>query len=89
MAVGPKDPKDKRDDAPHEAMLELVQLADGELVLRPINSESEPLVTIRFGEQVRAMVGDQLPLIGQQMIQAAVHAYVEQQAARWQANVID
>lgn len=72
-----------------EALLELVQLEGGEIVLRPVNSTEEPLVSIRFAQQVQDAMGEQLPLVGQQMIQAAVHAYIEQQAARWHANVVD
>lgn len=32
------------------AILEIVELEDGEVVLRPAESESEPLVSIRFSQ---------------------------------------
>ncbi|GHB07847.1 hypothetical protein [Salinicola rhizosphaerae] len=33
------------------AILEIVELADGEVVLRPAEASSEPLVSIRFSEE--------------------------------------
>lgn len=75
--------------APNEMMLELVQLPDGEVALRPVGGEGEPLVTIRFSEQVQQTFGDQLQGISQSMVQAALMMIAEQQLARWQAHVLD
>lgn len=33
------------------AVLEIVELADGEIVLRPAESEGEPLLSIRFSDE--------------------------------------
>lgn len=74
---------------PTETLLELVQLPDGAVVLRPADSEEEPLVSIRFGDQVHKMFGEQLPAIAQVMVQAAVAQIAEQQMARWHAQVMD
>ncbi|RYY79342.1 MAG: hypothetical protein EOO69_07140 [Moraxellaceae bacterium] len=72
-----------------ETVLELVQQADGELVLRPSGSDSEPLVSIKFSDQVQAALGDSTQALGQHMIQSAIHMLMEQQAARWHAEVFD
>ena len=72
-----------------DAILELVQLEGGELALRNAGSEQEPLVTIQFNEEVRALLGDQTPVIAQQMIQAALYGLLEKQVNEWQAGVVD
>ena len=72
-----------------EAVLELVQLEGGELALRNAGSEKEPLVVIHFNEEVKALLGDQTPVVAQQMIQAALYSLLEKQVNEWQAGVID
>ena len=72
-----------------EAILELVQLEGGELALRNAGSEQEPLVTIQFNEEVKALLGDQTPVIAQHMVQAALLALMEKQANEWHAEVVD
>ncbi|MCK7610265.1 hypothetical protein M0D70_12870 [Acinetobacter portensis] len=66
-----------------EAILELVQLEGGELALRNAGSE-DPLVKIQFNDEVRALLGDQIPVVAQHMIQAALFALMEKQG-----NVFD
>lgn len=73
----------------HEAILELVQLEGGELALRNADSEKEPLVTIQFNEEIKALLGDQMPVIAQHMIQAALLALIEKQSNEWHAEVVD
>ena len=72
-----------------EAILELVQLENGELALRNAASENDPLVTIQFNESVKTLLGDQMPVIAQHMIQAALFALLEKQADEWHAAVVD
>lgn len=76
-----------------EMLLELVQLDDGNLVLRPAasgsNAHSEALVSIQFSELVQKTLGDQLHGVGQQMVHAALQMIMERQAARWHAQVLD
>lgn len=72
-----------------EAILELVQLEGGELALRNAGSEKAPLVTIQFNEEVRALLGDEMPVVAQQMIQAALFSLLEKQVKEWQAEVVD
>lgn len=38
------------------AILEIVELANGEVVLRPAESSGEPLVTIRFSEEAMELL---------------------------------
>lgn len=52
-------------------------------------STNEPLVTIKFSDEIQAALGDALQGIGQQMIQAALSALMEQQSAKWHAQVMD
>lgn len=72
-----------------EAVLELVQLEGGELALRNMGSETSPLVTIQFNDEIKALLGDQMPVIAQHMIQAALFAMLEKQSNEWHAEVVD
>ena len=72
-----------------EAILELVQLEGGELALRNADSEKDPLLTIQFNDDIKALLGDQMPVIAQQMIQAALLALLEKQSNEWNAEVLD
>ncbi|MBJ9984247.1 hypothetical protein IAE19_02170 [Acinetobacter sp. S40] len=72
-----------------EAILELVQLEGGELALRNADSEQEPLVKIQFNDEVKALLGDQTPMVAQHMIQAALFGLLEKQMNQWQAEVLD
>ena len=72
-----------------EAILELVQLEGGVLALRNAGSEKEPLVTIQFNEELRNILGDQMSVIAQQMIQAALFGLLEKQVDEWHAEVVD
>ncbi|MEC7118837.1 MAG: hypothetical protein VXW65_02905 [Pseudomonadota bacterium] len=80
---------DRNSPISKEVMLELVQLDNGDLVLRPTEGEGEALVSIQFSDGVQEALGDQLHGVGQQMIQAALHMIMERQAARWHAQVLD
>lgn len=72
-----------------EAILELVQLEGGELALRNAGSEKEPLVKIQFNDQVKELLGDQMQVIAQHMMQAALFAMMEKQVNEWQAEIMD
>ena len=72
-----------------EATLELVQLEGGELALRNAESEKDPLLTIQFNDDIKALLGDQMPVIAQHMIQAALMALLEKQSNEWNAEVLD
>ncbi|HGX6725567.1 TPA: hypothetical protein ACNST0_000534 [Acinetobacter baumannii] len=73
-----------------EAVLELVQLLEGgELALRNAGSEKEPLVKIQFSDELKAILGEQTPIVAQHMIQAALFGLLEKQVNEWQAEVVD
>ncbi|GAA5555828.1 hypothetical protein Asch01_00518 [Acinetobacter schindleri] len=72
-----------------EAILELVQLESGELALRNAGSEKQPLVIIQFNDEVKALLGDQTPVVAQHMIQAALFGLLEKQANEIQAEIVD
>lgn len=72
-----------------DAVLELVQLENGELALRNADSEKAPLVTIQFNDEVRALLGENTALVAQHMIQAALMGLLEKQVNQWQAEVVD
>ncbi|EMH3644367.1 hypothetical protein V6I06_004262 [Acinetobacter baumannii] len=73
-----------------EAVLELVQLEGGEeLALRNAGSEKEPLVKIQFSDELKAILGEQTPIVAQHMIQAALFGLLEKQVNEWQAEVVD
>jgi hypothetical protein len=62
--------------------LEIVELADGEIVLQQSDKEdAEPLVVIRFSEESRAFMTDACLDVAKVMIQAGIQAasqYAEQ-----------
>ena len=60
------------------SMLELVELADGEIVLQREDSDAEPLVTIRFSEESRMYMRDNGLDVARAMIQAGIAAVAEQ-----------
>ncbi|MDY6459445.1 hypothetical protein [Acinetobacter faecalis] len=70
-----------------EAILELVQLEGGELALRNAGSE-DPLVKIQFNDEVRALLGDQIPVVAQHMIQAALFALMEKQSNEFDETAV-
>ncbi len=72
-----------------EAILELVQLESGELALRNAGSEAQPLVTIQFNDEVKALLGEHTAVVAQSMIQAALFGLLEQQMNQMQAQIVD
>ncbi len=72
-----------------ETMLELVQQEDGKLVLRPVNSDEEPFVSIEFSDKVKSMLGSDMQFIGQHMIHAAIQTLMQRQLSHWHAHVYD
>lgn len=72
-----------------EVILELVQLETGELALRSAGSETAPLVTIQFNEEIKAILGEQTSMVAQHMIQAALMALMEKQLDQQLADPLD
>lgn len=80
----------EEDVASDEVAVDLLALSP-ECAMNAVRAESskEPLVTIKFSDEIQAALGDALQGIGQQMIQAALSALMEQQSAKWHAQVMD
>ena len=56
------------------SLLEIVDLGDGEVVLRRVEGDSEPLVSIQFSDEANAyLMGNNLE-IAKVMIQAGIEA---------------
>lgn len=79
------------DDATSDEITVDLLALSSESAMNAVRSESskEPLVTIKFSDEIQAVLGDALQGIGQQMIQAALSALMEQQSAKWHAQVMD
>ena len=56
------------------ALLEIVDLGDGEIVLQRADDDNEPLVTIRFSEESQAYIVDQSLEVARAMIHAGLQA---------------
>jgi hypothetical protein len=56
------------------SLLEIVERAEGEFVLKRAESDAEPLVTISFSTEARSYMADNGLGIARVMIQAAVQA---------------
>lgn len=54
------------------AILEIVELADGEIVLRPAEGEGEPLMRIRFSEEAAELLRQSRFEVAQEMIDHAI-----------------
>jgi len=63
-------------------LLEITELANGDVVLREADTESaeEPLVRIRFSHEVRDMLGRDLVSVAEAMIDAATE-FLEEDSA--------
>ena len=52
-------------------VLEITQLTNGDVVLRDADEKGEPLVCIRFSDEVRDMLGEDIVGVAEAMIDAA------------------
>ena len=59
------------------ALLEIVDLGDGEIVLQRSDDDAEPLVTIRFSEESRVYLKDNGLEVAKAMFQAGIAAVAE------------
>ncbi len=60
------------------AVLEITQLNNGDIVLREAEDEGEPLLCIRFSDEVRDMLGDEIVRVAEAMIDAATEFLAEE-----------
>jgi hypothetical protein len=56
------------------SLLEIVDLGDGEIVLKRAEDEGDALVSIRFSEESRMYIADQGMEVAKAMIQAGIQA---------------
>lgn len=87
----PKKRRSKKADKPtfaQETMLELIQDQDGALVLREVGDD-DSLVRIDFADKIKAMLGDDVRLVGQAMIHAAIAKVVQSQSGFYHAHIYD
>lgn len=71
-----------------EAILELVE-NEGRLILCEVGKREEPLVSIEFSDMVKKAVDDDMMVIGQHMIHAAIQLIMHKQMKQWHAQVYD
>lgn len=55
-------------------LYEIVELPGGEIVLKRLSGDAEPLVRIRFSDQARAYMDDASLLIAKAMVEAGIKA---------------
>lgn len=59
------------------AMLEIVDLANGDIVLQREGGDNKPMVTIRFSEEANALMPLMRLEVAKAMIQAGIQAFAE------------
>ena len=59
-------------ETPDAAHLEIVELSNGEVVLRTADQERRPIVTIQFSQEARDFLGRSIGEIGKAMIGTGV-----------------
>ena len=64
-------------------VLEIVELANGEIALRRPDTQTEPLVSIRFSEESRHFLGNIRPLVAKAMIEAGIQAVQDLREPNW------
>ncbi|HMU67699.1 MAG TPA: hypothetical protein PKE57_11155 [Cellvibrionaceae bacterium] len=70
-------------------ILEIVELANGDIALRRPDTETEPLVSIRFSEESRHFLGKIRPLIAKAMIEAGIQAVQDLREPSWDEADLD
>ena len=58
-------------------LYEILETPDGDIVLRRLEGDSEPLVRIRFSEPARAHLADASLLVAKAMVEAGIKAFNE------------
>jgi len=56
------------------AQLEIIELANGDVVLQRAGGEGEALVRIRFSAEARSVLRDSRLTVAREMIEAGIHA---------------
>ncbi len=66
------------------SVLEITQLTNGDVVLRDADDDGQPMVSIRFSDDVRDMLGPDLVGVAEAMIEAATDFLGEEPEAEAQ-----
>ncbi|KXS37041.1 MAG: hypothetical protein AWU55_2697 [Halomonadaceae bacterium T82-2] len=69
------------------AVLEIVELADGEVILRPAEGEGEPLLRIRFSEEAAELLRQSRFEVAREMIDHAITRTTLWEGEREEASV--
>ncbi len=56
------------------SLLEIVELANGEIVLQRADAEGDPILSIKFSDEAKAYIGDAQVEVVKAMIQAGIEA---------------
>lgn len=56
-------------------LYEILETSDGDIVLRRIEGDTEPLVRIRFSDPARSYLGDAGLLVAKAMVEAGIKAF--------------
>lgn len=59
------------------SVLEIVELANGDIILRHADSQAAPLLTIKFSDESRQLIADDCISVAKAMIQAGIEAAAE------------
>ena len=70
-------------------MLEIVELANGEIVLQRADGKGEPLINIKFSDESKAYMPDVQVEIAKAMIHAGVQAFSEITSNQGQGTAVD
>ncbi|AOM02027.1 hypothetical protein BFX80_12915 [Cobetia marina] len=62
----------RRNDVSDPAVLEIVQMEDGEVILRAAESEGEPLLSIRISDEAADLLRDNRFEVAREMIDHAI-----------------
>lgn len=60
-----------------EALLEIVELDNGDLAIRRAEDEGEPLMVVAFSEELRDTLEEKYVEVGRMMLTAGIHMVVE------------
>lgn len=72
----------------NEVMLELCK-QDNQIILRESKDHEAVLAKIEFSDKICQMLGEDMPMVGERMIELAVASMVQRQMATYHANVLD
>lgn len=61
----------------YSSILELVMLPTGEIALKRVDSDEEPLLTIQFSEESLEALGESKMMVVKAMVEAGIEAFTD------------